>query len=112
LDFTPWGGAYNSVQPQATAFVHRNERFLLKHAVILDADASSRNRDDARTWLTRSWILAHRYGSGGVFPNFADPDLDPWATAYHRGNRDRLLQVKAKYDPEDVFRSGGLDIGP
>jgi FAD/FMN-containing dehydrogenase len=110
LDFTPWGGAYNTVQPDATAFVHRNERFLLKHAVILDAAASSRNRDDARTWLTRSWILAHRYGSSGVFPNFADPDLDPWATAYHRGNRNRLLQIKAKYDPENVFHSGGLDV--
>jgi FAD/FMN-containing dehydrogenase len=111
LDFTPWGGAYNTVQPHATAFVHRKERFLLKHAAILDAAASRSARDDARTWLTRSWTIAHRYGSGGVFPNFADPDLDPWATAYHRGNRDRLLQVKAKYDPENVFRSGGLDTG-
>jgi FAD/FMN-containing dehydrogenase len=111
LDFTPWGGAYNTVQPHATAFVHRKERFLLKHAAILDAAASSSARDDARTWLTRSWAIAHRYGSGGVFPNFADPDLDAWATAYHRGNRDRLLQVKAKYDPENVFRSGGPDTG-
>jgi FAD/FMN-containing dehydrogenase len=111
LDFTPWGGAYNTVQPQATAFVHRKERFLLKHAVILDAAASSSARDEARTWLMRSWALAHRYGSGGVFPNFADPDLDAWARAYHLGNRGRLLQIKAKYDPENVFRSGGLDIG-
>jgi FAD/FMN-containing dehydrogenase len=110
LDLTPWGGAYNRVQPHATAFAHRNERFLLKHAVSLGAASSSSDRDDARTWLTRSWALAHRYGSGGVFPNFADPELDPWATAYHRSNRNRLLQVKARYDPENVFRSDRVDI--
>jgi FAD/FMN-containing dehydrogenase len=104
LDLTPWGGAYNRVQPHATAFAHRNERFVLKHAVILDAAASNSDRDDARTWLSRSWGLTHQHGSGGVFPNFADPDLVTWATEYHRGNRDRLLQVKASYDPENVFR--------
>lgn len=109
LDLTPWCGAYNRVQPHATAFAHRNERYLLKHAVSLGA-ASNSDRDDARTWLTRSWALAHPYGSGGVFPNFADPDLDPWATAYHRSNRNRILQVKARYDPENVFRSGRVDI--
>jgi FAD/FMN-containing dehydrogenase len=110
LDLTPWGGAYNRVQPHATAFAHRNERFLLKHAVSLGAAASNSDRDDARKWLTRSSALAHRYGSGGVFPNFADPDLDAWATAYHRRNRNRLLQVKARYDPENVFRSERVDI--
>lgn len=93
------------MQPHATAFAHRHERFLLKRAVSLDPAASNSDRDDARTWLTRSWALAHRYGSGGVFPNFADPDLDAWATASHRSNRNRLLQVKARYDPENVFRS-------
>ena len=110
LDLTPWGGAYNRVQRHATAFAHRNERFLLKHAVSLGAAGSNSDRDDARTWLTRSWALAHPYGSGGVFPNFADPDLDAWATAYHRSNRNRLLQVKARYDPENVFRSDRVDI--
>jgi FAD/FMN-containing dehydrogenase len=110
LDLTPWGGAYNRVQPHETAFVHRNERFVLKHAAILDATASDRDREDARTWLTRSWSLTHPYGSGGVFPNFADPDLDSWATAYNRGNLDRLLEIKAKYDPENVFRPGGLEV--
>jgi FAD/FMN-containing dehydrogenase len=103
LDLTPWGGAYNTPKPHATAFAHRNERFLLKHAVSLDAASSSGERDAARAWLTRSWALAHRHGSGGVFPNFADPDVDPWATAYYRGNRNRLLQIKARYDRDNVF---------
>jgi FAD/FMN-containing dehydrogenase len=104
LDFTPWAGAYNRVRPDATAFVHRGERFLLKHAVVLNANASRRERDAARNWLTRSWSLVHRYGSGAVFPNFPDPGLADWATAYHGANYERLTRVKARYDPDNAFR--------
>ena len=103
LDFTPWGGAYNRTAADATAFAHRNERFLLKHAVVLDADASVHERDAARNWLVRSWSLVHPHGSGGVFPNFPDPDLTDWR-AYHGVNYERLTRVKARYDPDDFFR--------
>jgi FAD/FMN-containing dehydrogenase len=105
LDFTPWGGAYNRVHPNATAFVHRNEHFLLKHAVTLDHDASTQQRDDAREWLARSWALVHPHGSGGVFPNFPDPDLADSPRAYHGANYDRIASVKTKYDPDNVFRA-------
>src|SRR5690606_3386351 len=33
LDFMPWGGAYGRTPVDATAFVHRRARFLLKHEV-------------------------------------------------------------------------------
>jgi hypothetical protein len=46
----------------------------------------------------------HPFGTGGVFPNFADPDLDDWAHAYYGDNLDRLLEVKARHDPENTFR--------
>jgi FAD/FMN-containing dehydrogenase len=104
LDFTPWGGAYNSVRPDATAFVHRDELFLLKHAVVVEADASSAEREAARRWLAESWTLVHPWGSGGVYQNFPDPDLEDWAHAYYGTNYDRLLRVKARYDPGDFFR--------
>jgi FAD/FMN-containing dehydrogenase len=104
LDFTPWGGAYNRTPTGATAFVHRNERFLLKHAAVLDADATTHERDAARNWLVRSWSLVHPHGSGGVFPNFPDPDLADSEHAYHGDNYERLTRVKARYDPDNVFR--------
>ena len=93
LDFTPWGGAYNRVDPAATAFVHRNELFLLKHAVILAANAEPLQQAAARKWLRRSWDLVHPWGSDGVFPNFADPDLSDPAGAYFGANRERLAQI-------------------
>lgn len=104
LDFTPWGGAYNRKRPEATAFVHRSERFLLKHAVALEVDASGRERDAGREWLGTSWASVRRWGSGGDFPNFPDPDLTDWAHAYHGTNYERLTRVKASYDPDNFFR--------
>jgi hypothetical protein len=38
-----------------------------------------------------------------VFQNFADPDLDQQPEAHYGTNLDRLLQVKARYDPTSFF---------
>jgi hypothetical protein len=103
LDFTPWGGAYNRVPADATAFVHRNEVFLLKHAVVVAPDAPAASRQAARRWLARSWELVRVWGSGRVYQNFPDPDLEDWAHAYYGANYDRLVRTKARYDPDDFF---------
>jgi FAD/FMN-containing dehydrogenase len=104
VDFLPWGGAYNRVPADATAFAHRDERFLVQHLVQVGADSTPAERASARDWLARSWTLVHPWGSGGVYPNFPDPDLQDWAHAYHGTNYDRLRRVKAAYDPDDFFR--------
>jgi FAD/FMN-containing dehydrogenase len=111
LDFTPWGGAYNRVAEDATAFAHRSERFLIKHAVVVAPDASDAARGAARGWLDRSWGLVRPYGSRRVYPNFPDPDLDDAGRAYYGANHDRLTRIKARYDREDVFR-GPQSIPP
>jgi FAD/FMN-containing dehydrogenase len=89
LDFSPWGGAYNRVAPDATAFVHRRERFLLKQT----GDPG---------WLRRSYAITHPYGSGGVYPNFPDPEVDE--RAFLGANVERVERVQAAYDPDGVFR--------
>jgi hypothetical protein len=104
VDFLPWGGAYNRVPADATAFAHRGERFLVQHLVMVGADAAPAERGAARDWLARSWALVHPWGSGGVYPNFPDPDLQDWARAYHGTNYERLRRVKAAYDPGGFFR--------
>jgi FAD/FMN-containing dehydrogenase len=104
VTFTPWGGAYNRVPADATAFVHRNEQYLVQHLIVIDPDPSTADIEAARDWLKRSWELVHPWGSGGVYPNFPDPDLENWADAYYGENYERLLRIKAKYDPNDYFR--------
>ena len=103
LDFTPWGGAYNRTRADATAFVHRNARFLLKHTAAIGVAASASERAAAHQWATRSWELVRPWGTGHVFPNFPDPDLDDWGRAYYGSNYERLLDVKARYDPDNLF---------
>jgi len=103
LDFTPWGGAYNRVPVEATAFAHRDARFLLKHGIVIDPDASPHAGQAARRWLARSWELVRPWGMGAVYPNFPDPDLDQPQQAYYRANLERLAYVRANYDPQGFF---------
>jgi FAD/FMN-containing dehydrogenase len=104
LDFMPWGGAYNRPRPDATAFVHRDELFQLKHAATVDPQAPPPTKQSAQRWVVRSWACVHPWGSGRVFPNFADPSLEDWPDAYYGANYHRLRRVKAQYDPANFFR--------
>jgi FAD/FMN-containing dehydrogenase len=97
LNFTPLGGAYNRVPAGATAFSHRDERYVVEH-VQTSGDGA---------WADRSWATAHPWGSGRIYPNFPVPGLDPWALAYHGDNLERLRQVKRAYDPDGVFSAAG-----
>jgi FAD/FMN-containing dehydrogenase len=95
LDFSPWGGAYNRVPATATAFPHRDARFLLKQTATVSAG------DSPGDWLDQSYALTHPYGTGGAYPNFPEPGLPD--QAYHLGNTGRLRRLRAAYDPEAMF---------
>jgi FAD/FMN-containing dehydrogenase len=97
LNFTPLGGAYNRVAADATAFAHRDERFVVEHVLNADAEAG-------REWVRESWATVHPWASGRVYPNFPDPELADWPRAYHGENYERLRRVKRAYDPERTFR--------
>lgn len=100
LTFTPWGGAYNRVPSHATAFAHRDERFILEHVALAPAEGI----EAARVWARRSHSIAGPWASGRVYPNFPDPELANWPWAYHGDNYARLRRVKSRYDAGHVFR--------
>ena len=104
VSFLPWGAAYNRVPADAMAFAHRAELLLVQHLADIKPGASRAESGAARDWLARSWELVHPSGSGGVYPNFPDPDLADWGHAYYGANYGRLLRVKARYDPGNFFR--------
>jgi FAD/FMN-containing dehydrogenase len=91
LDFTPLGGAYNRPEADATAFPHRDARFLLKH---------TSSQPDG--WLDESFALVRPHGTGGVYPNFPEPGLGE--DDYYLANADRVRRVRERYDPDGVFQ--------
>jgi FAD/FMN-containing dehydrogenase len=104
LNFTPLGGAYNRVPADATAYAHRDERFLVEHVAVVDPEAATATRGTARQWVARSRACVHPWGSGRVYPNFPDPDLADWTEAYYAGNYPRLAAAKKAYDPDRLFK--------
>lgn len=101
--FFPWGGAYDRVPVDATAFAHREESFLIEVTTVAD-DPTPPVVSAARDWLAGTWPVVHQYGTGGAYANFPDPTLADGEAAYHGANLARLRAVKRRYDPDDVFR--------
>jgi Berberine and berberine like len=78
-------------------------RRLQPRAVVIDPQAPADAKQAAHRWVTQSWASVHPWASGRVFQNFADPELAGWAGAYYGPNYQRLVRVKARYDPASFF---------
>lgn len=96
------GGAISRVDEHATAAGNRNAEF------ILNMQASWQPRDEPSRHIqwTREFSSAMRsFSTGGTYVNMMSPDEneDRVAAAYG-ANYDRLLTLKSKYDPTNLFR--------
>jgi len=96
-----YGGAINRVPADATAFVHRNERVS---AQLFASWGSAGSGGRMLAWLRDLHSVIKPYASGYAYQNYIDPELKGWRSAYYGSNWDRLVAVKAAYDPEDIFR--------
>jgi FAD/FMN-containing dehydrogenase len=95
-------GAITRVGVSETAFPHRKEGY---NFLIL---AQWTNHDDTRAcieWARETAKLMQPFFAAGRYVNYLDDDEtgDPVAAAYGPNYR-RLQQIKAKYDPTNVFR--------
>lgn len=46
----------------------------------------------------------HPLASGQAYQNYLDAELRDWPSAYYGANYKRLSQVKASFDPDQLFR--------
>ena len=94
-----FGGAVRHAPPGGSAFPHRDALFYCEPGAAWDDPALN---SKALTWATAFWRALRPYGDGAYInvPNAAAAD---WERDYYGSNRVRLRQVKAKYDPENVF---------
>ncbi|HUK67979.1 MAG TPA: FAD-binding oxidoreductase [Streptosporangiaceae bacterium] len=101
--FDAFGGVINRVAPSATAFVHRNALFLAQYTTVWRTGAASGGVANQQAWLRSFYASMRPYASGQAYQNYVDPDLTNWSQAYYGANYPRLQQIKAKYDPHQLF---------
>jgi len=101
--FDAYGGAINAVAPDATAFVHRRTLCAMQSSVSWGPDAAVSTVDGAQAWLAQTARTMAPFVTGAAYQNYIDPTLVDWADAYYGSNLRRLMAVKRRYDPDDVF---------
>jgi hypothetical protein len=104
IAFDALGGAVNRVSPSATAFVHRNALFQAQYTTTWPVGAAGAAVARQHGWQQSFWQSMRPFASGQAYQNYVDPALTNWRQAYYGANLARLTQVKAKYDPNRVFR--------
>jgi FAD/FMN-containing dehydrogenase len=95
------GGALATAPPDAGALASLNEAFaMFAVGMPMDEDSAAAivARNEAVTEALTPWDSGLKYG------NFAETPTDP-RMCYPPESFERLQQVKAKYDPDDVFRA-------
>jgi FAD/FMN-containing dehydrogenase len=97
------GGAINRIPVGATAYPHRNVNFVVNVHTRWSHPA-----DDARCigWARALYEAAAPFATGGVYVNFMPDDEAQRVRAGAYGpNYARLAQIKAAYDPKNLFRT-------
>jgi FAD/FMN-containing dehydrogenase len=94
-------GAVQDVGAQETAFAYRDVRFV--HMIAASTPDSSA-LPEYRQWAKDYWAALHPHSAGGAYVNFLMDEGEERVTASYAGNHQRLAAVKAKYDPQNLFR--------
>lgn len=95
------GGAMARVPADATAFAHRSSKVMVNVAAFYDGPD---DRPRRAAWV-EDFAGALRQSDAGAYVGFlADEGEERVRAAYPGATWDRLAQVKAKYDPTNLFR--------
>jgi len=98
----PIDGVAAKVKPAATPWGYRDARFA---EVIVGVDPDPKNREKITKWARDYWTALHPHSMPGAYVNFMMADEgDDRIKATYRGNYKKLLAIKKKYDPTNLFR--------
>ena len=112
ISFHSFGGAIGDKTADETAFPYRERRLLLQFQAWWSSPADDA-ADQYIGWIrdVRTTLASQGFTDGGFF-NFQDASIAPATDrhallSYYYGNNLRqLIEVKNRYDPDNVFQSG------
>ena len=95
------GGAMARVPVDATAFAHRKSKIMVNLAALYN---QPEEKEKHEAWVA-NFENAIRQSDHGVYVNFlGDEGEDKIRAAYPGGTWDKLVAVKKRYDPTNLFR--------
>lgn len=95
------GGATNRIEADATAYPHRDTKFVLN---VHTRWADPAEDEICVDWARQFFSATESYANGGVYVNFMSDDEAARVGGAYGANFDRLASLKASYDPGNLFR--------
>jgi FAD/FMN-containing dehydrogenase len=96
----PINGAANRVASDATAFAYRDATFA---TVIAGMWPDAADNEDNIQWVRDYYDATAPLSEEGGYVNFMAGDDQDRIKANYQDNYDRLVEVKRKYDPDNLF---------
>lgn len=96
----PINGAAGRVGNGDTAWGYRNANFA---QVVVGVDPDPANNARMGEWAKDYWLALHPNSMGGGYVNMIMDEGEERVKAAYGENYARLTQIKAKYDPENLF---------
>ena len=96
----PINGAAGRVGAGDTAWGYRDVNFA---QVIVGVDPDPQNNDRMTKWAQDYWQALHPHSVGGGYVNMIMDEGEDRVKAAYGDNYARLAQVKARYDPQNLF---------
>jgi hypothetical protein len=97
----PINGAVQRVGKGDTAFSFRDASFA---QVIVGIDPDPANDQRIIGWARAYWQALHPHSAGGAYVNMIMDEGQEQVKAAYRDNYERLVAVKSRYDPANLFR--------
>jgi FAD/FMN-containing dehydrogenase len=93
-------GAPNRVSPDAMAYRHRDAKYVVNVHSRWETPA-----EDSKCigWARDFFKASTPFASAGAYVNFMTEEEGDRVSAAYGANYNRLVQIKTKYDPENVF---------
>jgi len=97
----PIDAAVHRVGRKETAFAARDARWA---AVYLGVTPDPAQGEQVAQWSKDYWQALHPHAAAGAYVNFMMDEGQDRVKAAYRDNYARLAAIKARYDPDNLFR--------